>query len=150
MSPSVLRGSSGWFRSTLQRSCPLSPIIRVAPPWESQEPRIRVDYMMLRDYEMIITSIWTKLVLALISVFLDTGITRNDFGGRARYGANFVDNVPTWSKLDRPAVTRCPWGTADGGKNAAPILAGIMYLIAGNSNGNAGMFFELLVKTCLL
>jgi len=31
-------------------------------------------------------------------------------------------------------------GTADGGKNAAvrsSILAGIMYLIAGNSNGNA-------------
>jgi len=36
----------------------------------------------------------------------------------------------------------CPWGTADGGMNAAvraSILAGIMYLIAAgvNSNGNA-------------
>jgi len=38
-----------------------------------------------------------------------------------------------------------PWGTADGGMNAAvraSILAGIMYLIAaGNSNGNACNFY---------
>jgi len=71
---------------------------------------------------------------------LDTGIyiTHNDFGGRARYGANFVDNVPTDQNSHG---THCA-GTAAGARfglaKGANLIA-VKVLNAGGSGSYSGI-----------
>jgi len=71
---------------------------------------------------------------------LDTGIyiTHNDFGGRARYGANFVDSVPTDQNSHG---THCA-GTAAGARfglaKAANLIA-VKVLNAGGSGSYSGI-----------
>jgi len=71
---------------------------------------------------------------------LDTGIyiTHNDFGGRARYGANFVDSVPTDQNSHGTHCAGTAAGVRFGLAKAANLIA-VKVLNAGGSGSYSGI-----------